>query len=147
MTMSACGSLSGVAQSWTRLKQLGGSSSMWGSNCLCCTFIQQERPQKEVSLYSVSKQRVQTSGTVYRRGSGLTVPASLAGVLLQRKWMHQTMLVWRQELLRPFSNSLCYDSILSFNCTFAFHVAFVQQDNELIGQCKDFSLLDIISSS
>lgn len=71
------------------------------------------------------KQSIQTSGTVYRRGSGLIVPASLAGVLLQRKRMHQTMIVWRQELLRPFSNSLCYDSILSFNCTLAFHVAFV----------------------
>lgn len=53
----------------------------------------------------------------------------------------------RQEPLRPISNSLCSDSILAFNCASAVHAAFVQQDNELIGQCQGFSPLDIISSS
>lgn len=60
-----------------------------------------------------------------KTGLDSVVPESLAGISLQRKWMHQTVVAWRQEPLRTFSNSLCYDSKLIFNCALAVHVASV----------------------
>ena len=70
--------------------------------------------------------RLQAARTAQGRGRALAVPSSSLGRGTSAAETDASdSRAWRQEPLRPILNSLCSDSIVTFNCALAVHAAFV----------------------